>query len=494
LTIGPTGIKTQRNKSRYRENQLSGLKIWIARGSLISLASAIEFSSRFVRTAILSRLLIPSEFGTAVAITVVIGTATLITDVAIDKFVMVRSDEARALAAAHLLSVLRGGLLALGLIVSAPYAAAFFGVPEASVSFSLVALITLIRSFEHFKITQVQRNHEYAPKALAQLLSQVSAVVVALPAAYILRDHRAIVVSFLTESIVYCIATHLLARVPYSIRPDRAEFYTCVSFGIPLLFNGIGLALYSQLDRMLVGHWFGVSTLATYAVILNMAVVPITLVHRTVGTMGLTYISSRMRNNSVLSDDYVALVFLWGALATTYTLFVAMTLDVLTPLVFGPHFSVSPLAQMSIMVMAFCQVARGAAISFLLATERTTTLSLLSLSGGFGLALAFVLVHWWPQFEVVLMGAAAGDLLSFALFYIASSYWLGSRRLAILKDTASALGVLIAIVVTFGLRPELTLGSRMTVLGVGLLAIVAQIAFGLRGDNAIKTLLLGARS
>ena len=56
------------------------------------------------------------------------------------------------------------------------------------------------------------------------------------------------------------------------------------------------------------------------------------------------------------------------------------------------------------MVMAFCQVARGAAVSILLATERTKTLSLLSLSGGLGLALALVLVHWWHQFEVVLIG------------------------------------------------------------------------------------------
>ena len=187
---------------------MSGLKTWIARGSLISLASAVEFSSRFVRTAILSRLLIPSEFGTAVAITVVMGTAALITDIAIDKFVMVRSAEARALAAAHLLSIVRGVLLAIALILSAPYAAAFFGVPEASTSFALVAFITLIRSFEHFRITQVQRNHDYAPRTIAQLISQIMAVVVALPAAYILHDHRAIVVSFFAEAIFYCLATH----------------------------------------------------------------------------------------------------------------------------------------------------------------------------------------------------------------------------------------------------------------------------------------------
>ncbi len=427
------------------------------------------------------------------AITVVMGTAALVTDIAIDKFVMVRSAEARALAAAHLLSVVRGGLLAFVLFVSAPYAAVFFGVPEASASFALVALIVFIRSFEHFRITQVQRNHDYAPKTIAHLVSHLTALGVALPAAYILRDHRAIIVSLFAEAISYCLATHVLARVPYSIRPDRAEFYACAFFGIPLLLNGIGLALYSQLDRLIIGHWFGVSTLATYAVILNMAVVPITLIHRTVGTMGLTYISSRMRNNAVLVDDFLALVFLWGTIATAYTLFVAMTLDLLTPLIFGSHFSVSSWAQMAIMVMAFCQVARGAAIGYFLATEKTTTLSLLTLSGGLGLGLAFVLIHWWPQFEVVLIGLAAGDLFSFALFYFTSTDWLGPRRRTVLKDLSSALCVLVAIALTFGLRPEFTLEARATVLGVGLLAIVAQLASGLRRHSKLTSLLLGVR-
>ena len=357
-----------------------------------------------------------------------------------------------------------------------------------------MALVPFIRSFAHLKIVQVQRNHEYTPGTLTQLFAQIAALIAALLAAYMLRDHRAIVASFITEALFYCIASHVFARAPYRLRPDRAEFYACLSFGAPLLINGTGLALYSQLDRMLIGHWLGVSALATYTVILNMALVPIALIHRVFGTIGLSYISSRTMDKSVLPDDYLLLVFLWGAIATAYALFIAITLDVLTPLIFGPHFNVKPFAHILIIVMAFCQVAKGAAISFLLATERTATLSLITLSGGFGLILAFVLIHWWPQLEVVLLGAAAGDLLSYGLFYIASSAWLGSRRRAIFIDTTGALVVLTIIIITFGLSPELTLGARCTVLGVGLLAIIVQLTFGLRPHKALKFLLFRLRS
>ena len=234
---------------------MSRLKTWIARASIISVAAAIEFSSRFARTAILSRLLLPAEFGTAVAITVAIGTAELVTDVAFDKFVMVNSDEDSSLAAAHILSIIRGVLLALVFIVSGPSIAAFFGVPQFSASFALVALVPFVRSFSHLGIVQVQRSYDYAPGTCAQLFAQAAALVAAFAGAYVLRDHRAILVSYVMEALVYCAASHALARKPYQLRSNQVTLYAAISFGIPLLINGGALAILSQLDRMLIGHW-----------------------------------------------------------------------------------------------------------------------------------------------------------------------------------------------------------------------------------------------
>jgi O-antigen/teichoic acid export membrane protein len=464
------------------------LRVWIGRGSTISLAAAIEFVSRFARTAILSRLLTPSEFGTTVAMTVVIGTAGLISDVAIDKFVMVRSDEQRALAAVHMLSIIRGALIALALIVSASKVSQFFGVPQFSVSFALIAIVPFVRSFWHLDVVQVQRSHNYFPLMLTQLLAQVAALIATLPAVYILPDHRAILVVLVIESLVFCVASHLLARKPYRLQSDRAEFSAALSFGIPLLANGIGLALFSQLDRILIGHWFDVSTLATYAVILNMTIVPIALIHRVLGTLGLSYVSSRMQGSSVLDDDYLALVFVWGSVAASYALFVAVTLDWLIPLVFGSHFSVSPLVHILIVMFSFSQVAKGAPVTLLIATGRTATLSLFTLISGVGLIFAVILVHWWPRFEVVLLCIVIGDFLSYGLLFFTKAVWSGSRRSAVLIDTASSLGSLTIIVLLFWFKPELTFAARGIILSAGLLAIVVQIASGVPRHRALANL------
>lgn len=293
---------------------MSELKNWITRSSIISIAAGAEFASRFGRTAILSRLLSPSEFGTSVAITVVISTAGLITDVAFDKFVIIRPDEDRVLAAAHMLSIIRGGLVALTMVLCASSVAAFFGVSQSSASFAVIAASPFVRSFSHLGIAQVQREHNYVPATLTLLVAQVIALAAVLPAVYFWRDHRAIVISLIVEALAYCIASHMLAPRPYRLQSDREVFSAALAFGVPLLVNGIGLAVFSQLDRFLVGHWFDVTTLATYAIVLNMVVVPIALVNRVFGTLGLAHISSRMKNQSVVPDDYLSLVFLWGVL------------------------------------------------------------------------------------------------------------------------------------------------------------------------------------
>jgi O-antigen/teichoic acid export membrane protein len=429
-----------------------------------------------------------------VAITVVIATAGLVTDVGLEKFVMVRSDENSALAAAHTFSIFRGVVIALGLILVAPFVAGFFGVPQFSSAFAVLGIVPVIQSFNHLGIMQIQRHYNYAPATYALLFAQLSALIVVLPAALILQDHRAVIVSFVVEALVYAAASHWLSRGVYELRSSRVVFFEAVYFGVPLVFNGVGLALISQFDRLLIGHWFGVSTLATYAVILNLAIVPISLIHRVLGTMGLSYVSSRMKDHLVQSDDYLALLFFWGIVATAYTLLMAISLDVITPLVFGSHFEVNPIVHLLVMIIAFCAVAKGAPTGLLLATGKTTKLSLLNLSGGVGLVISFVLIQRWPTLEIALLGTAIGTFSSYVLFVSTTSGWLGTKRWSAVGDVAVGLASSAVIVGAFWIDPVFTFKARTTLICIGLLAIMVQIVLGIRSRSALVKLLLGHRA
>jgi O-antigen/teichoic acid export membrane protein len=461
------------------------LKLWLARGSILSIAPVIEFASRFGRTALLSRLLLPNEFGTVVAMSVVIGTVALVSDMAIYKFVMIKPNDERALAAGHILTLARGFLLAVGVFFSAPVIAGSFGVPQFTAGFAFLAFIPLIQSFSHLGVRQVEGNYDYTPETRASLACQLAAFAVVVPAAYILNDHRAIIVSLLTECIVYAIVSHMVARTPYRIVSDRKTIYALLSFGIPVMFNGVGLAMVSQLDRAFIGSWFDVSTLALYAVILSMTTVPISLIDRIFGKMALSYLVSKARDS--FAESYLILVFVFSVVGTAYSLFMAISLDVLTPLIFGSHFAVTSTAHILMTLRVFFVLqAMGAPTGLLSVTSRNRELALLNFSGAIGLVIAFVLVHWWPSIEAVMLGLFISDILRFPFFFVVASRDSDWRM--IVKDLTSSCLVLAVIAGVLTLRPALTWEARGLVLCVGMSAIGIQLAFGLRRHSKLQTL------
>jgi len=398
--------------------------------------------------------------------------------VAIDKFAVIEADESgrEALAAAHMLSLVRGALLSLLLVVCAPATAALFDVPQFAGSFALAALVPFISSFAHFGIKQVQRHYDYAPETWSLVLSNLAAICSLLIAISIFGDHRAIVASFLFEAASYVFLSHLLARTPYRLKASRELIRKALLFGIPLMLNGVGLALMAQFDRGLVGHWFGVDVLAKYSVLLSISVVPISLVLRVFGTLSLSFILSQTSKGTLSSDQYGSLVFLFAVLASIYSLFIALTLDWATPLIFGRSFDVSPSVHLVLTTIVFLRLQRGGApTNLLLATGRTKELALLNLSAGVGLVLALVFMFWSPRFETLLWGLAIGDMLSFLLFLFASST-VGSANKSILTiDLGTAFTALAVIVGMLAYYPDINLAARMTLLGIGSAGVALQI-------------------
>ena len=298
----------------------------------------------------------------------------------------------------------------------------------------------------------------------------------------IVRDHRAIIAGFVVESLTYVILSHLLATVPYSLRSDWKTLRAALSFGLPLTINGLALATISQLDRVIVGHWFGVRVLGTYAVILNVAVIPVSLILRVFGTLGLSYLLSARDISRIDSKNYHLLVFIYSTIALLYSLWVILTIDILTPLIFGAAFSVDPSVHVLIAILVFLRLQRGGAPTIaLLKSGRTVELALLNLAGALGLlcAIGFVLLR--PQFDSIVLGVVIGDFIVLILFFFASSSARAAAHKSATTDFAISLFALALTLVTFLWMPEITWQARGAVFLAGLLGIAMQLAFGLRG-------------
>lgn len=463
---------------------MKGLQVWIARGSILSLSTVVAFSSAFARTAVLSRFLLPEEFGITVAIATVLAMANLLTDLALDQFIInTKEDSPEALATVHVLSITRGLLLSTFLIMAAPVFANIFEVPQVAGSFALVAICPFLRSLNHLGIKQLRREFQYLPDIIAQAASQLLALAAALAGAYYFRDHRAIVVSFITETAVYVVGSHMLARAPYRAWPNTAVMRVASRFGLPLVLNGIGLAAIAQLDRMLVGYWLGVQALGHYAVIISLGLLPMAFFFRVVGPIAsaslLACQDCRSRN-----AQYAFLLFFTEMVSVLYAFFVALTLDWVTPLIFGQTFHVSRSGHLLLVSIAFLRLLRGGApTSFLLVAGRTGELALLNLTSGIGLIFALGVIYNWPVIEAVLLGLLVGECFANSLLFFGSSARPSLPRLAWQSDLTMSLISISMIVGALAYSPEPTWSARAIVFFVGLVGIGAQLAVGFRNHN-----------
>jgi O-antigen/teichoic acid export membrane protein len=468
---------------------MTPLKIWTGRIFVGGLAPISVYGSRFAANIILSRLLVPDQFGTAVAISAVLGLGSLATDMALDRFVMI-DGTARSLSTAHLLAAGIGLVLAAILCAAAPLAAGLFGVSNFVESFALAAAISAIGGFANLGLKQIQRDYRYGPDAIAQVSANVAGLVALLIAAIVLRNHLAIIIGLGVQSALYVLLSHVLAPTRYAMSFDKRTLLRALSFGLPLTLNGIGLATVSQLDRILVGHWLGVKELGLYAVVFSMSVVPTSLIISTLSGPSLSFLLSE-DNASARASRYRLLLTLYSLVAGLYACWLALSLDVLVPLIFGPTYSLSGPAHVLFVLISSIRLLRsGAPTSLLLANGQTKRLAFLNLSAGIGLVVASACLTVWPGLEAMLFGIAIGEMIAGTLFFTLLDPAVRRSGNVIADLLASAL-VPVLISIALAWNPDRSWTARGSLLLIGLIAFAGQLYIELHRSHGLRSRFAG---
>jgi O-antigen/teichoic acid export membrane protein len=450
-------------------------------GTLVTLPRLVTPASHFARTIILARMLSPRDLGIAIAVTVLLSTAELISDFGLDRYLISRppAEDAPALAVAHCLQLIRGLALALIILVSAPLIAELFGEPGIGGEFRWCALILLVRDAAHLEIRQIQRDFRYTPEAMVILLARGAALLAVYPAASALGDARAMIAILFVDAIVYAAASHIAAKRRYRIGTgDRRIWHEALAFSLPLTLNGIGLAASSQLDRALVSHWFGVATLALYSLVLNLAVVPASIIHSAFNLLSVSLLAQASPAVGIAKVRYDAINWGHAVAALAYAIGVASTLDLLVPQVFGTSYAVEPWAVILVSLIVLVRIIRGAPIALLLAMSQTRHLMIANMVSIVGLLLAVALLPLRPQIETMLFCVLVGDTMSygFMLSIVRRMDRLGMPAADRPIWCAFALAIVSTTVLQIAVRDAVT--WRLSVGGAAILLVAGYAAFG----------------
>jgi O-antigen/teichoic acid export membrane protein len=439
------------------------------------------FSLRFIRTFVLSRLLTPHDMGAAVVLMSILVACELITDVGLDRFVMIADEKTRAqaVAAARQIAMVRAAILAALIALFAPQLSAVFGARQLAGSTVWLGLVPLILSFKNWRIDQLQQEYRYGPEAVATLSGLLAGGVAVVPGFMLWHDYRAILLCLISEAATYVALSHLLAgheRVPAL---DRAVRRAALAYSLPLMANGACLMLIKQFDQIIVANLFDLATLAVYTLGLNLAVAPASPIQAISQKIGLPFLSNARGDPDAPGRASALIVIGMITLAAAYALPVGLALDYVVPLVYGQHYHITIGFAALAMLCAFLRFCRGGPSIILLQRGATKALTAGNMTAVLGAVAGLLAGLATSRIEGVMAGFAFGDLVSVL------TYLFLVRRRVPLRSTLPHFFFLIltigAAVAVLWIASDHSLSLRLLILLAGMGAIGADAAFVLRG-------------
>jgi O-antigen/teichoic acid export membrane protein len=439
------------------------LKLGITRLSIASVSPLCMFSLRFVRTIILSHMLAPNNLGAAIALMTILAGCEMITDVGLDRFVIVNAgkDRAQAVAVAQQIALGRAVVLAGAIAIFSHQLAGLFGASDYLKGVAWLGLVPLIFAFRNWRLIQIQQDYRYGPEALTTVCGQVAGVALVFPAALWLRDERAMLVSLLGEAVVHVTLSNILIRREHVAHVDAAMRKAVFKWGLPLMINGVGLMAVKQLDQVFVANLFDLKTLALYVLGINLAITPTAPLGVIGQKIGLPFLGNAKRSPQAA----LLAMLITACIAAAYALPVGLLLDQLVPLLYGHQYQVTEAFCALAMVDAFLRFCRVGPNLILLHHGLTSRLTVGNMLAGIGTLIGAGLGYWSGRLEAMMVGLVVGDFVSLVLLLALLRQHLSVARA--MFHTGVLAATVGAAAVAIWASGDLSIGERVLVFVVG---------------------------
>jgi O-antigen/teichoic acid export membrane protein len=429
---------------------------------------------------ILSHLLSPNDLGVAVALMSILASCELITDMALDRFVIVTDagNRAQTVAAARQIAISRATVLAIAIVALSPLLARTFGVGEHAGAVASLGLISFISGFRNWRMVQIQQDYRYGPEAITSICGPIAGLCAVAATYRWFHDERIVLAGLVTEAAVYVILSHVLVRRERVLTVDPKIRKAAFAYGLPLMVNGIGLLALKQFDQVIVVNLFGLQTLALYALGMNLAIAPTSPLQGIAQKIGLPFMGRLRGDPEPLAQ--AALMILLGTVwaAAAYAIPVGFVLGKLVPMFYGTAYRVSDQFCALAMLAAFLRFSRGGPNMILLQHGLTSRLTIGNLVSGFGMLIGLLLGILTRRLEGVMVGVVIGDLLSLLVLLLLL------RHVLALRTALIQIGMLTSIVgcaaAALAAGDNLTTGERGLVLLASGFALVIGAALASR--------------
>ncbi len=249
----------------------------IIRGSVVlTVGRVTSYALSFARNLILARALTKADYGLAAVFSLAMMLLEIAGRMAFGQQIIQskQGDTASFMNSAHTLQFLGGlcgSVLILGMSVPMSH---LFKVPHAWWAFACLAVVPFCQGLSHLDIARRQRNLEYIPLILVDVVPQFISVAFAWPLALWYGDYKAIIVLMVGKAALSSALSFWFARYPYRWGWQQEHVRNMLLFGYPLLLNSIVMFACQQGDQVIIGGAFDLNSLANYSLAFLLVGIP----------------------------------------------------------------------------------------------------------------------------------------------------------------------------------------------------------------------------
>jgi len=255
----------------YTKKTIKGLS-WMGglRGSIRGLA--------FVRTAILARLLTPTQFGIFGIASLVLGFTEMLTETGINVVLIQEKDKnyTKYLNTAWVISIVRGFIISLLIFLPAQFISQFLKAPQSLQLIRLIAIVPIIKGFINPAIVSLQKHLNFKKEFNLRLTIYLTDALIAIALAYAYKNSHSLIFGLIAGAIAEVILSQLLIKPRPKLSFKFQQLKYIISKGKWITAIGIFNYLSIQGVEAVVAKIFTPAILGLYQLSYRISVMPLT--------------------------------------------------------------------------------------------------------------------------------------------------------------------------------------------------------------------------
>ncbi len=264
---------------------------------------------RLISNIVITRLLVPADFGAVMLLTSVLFVVELAGETGIPPYVIRQSnaEDPRVINTLWTIQILRGLFLATIVWLFAPLITRGLGQPDLTLALQVMAIPLVIEGFRSMSIWLSRRHQTDWRNSIFELLIYVIQLVIAIIACWTLKSYWGLVIGLLSRSVLSVIVSYALYRYPrQQLQFDTEVARSLWGFAKFIFASSLMTILINQIDKFLVLKNLSLGEAGLYNLAIGLVLTYEGICHGFASRIYLADVSSRLRDGGAGADAYYA--------------------------------------------------------------------------------------------------------------------------------------------------------------------------------------------